>query len=325
MADIRIGISGWRYIPWRDKFYPPGLAQKNELHFASRCFNSIELNGSFYSLQRPSSYKQWYSETPDDFVFAVKGGRFITHMRRLKEIEEPLANFFASGVLALKEKLGPFLWQFPPNFKFDPVRFEAFFELLPKSTAEAVKLAGKHGKAITKSRRYVETDTKRPIRHAIEFRHESFLTDEFIKLLRKHNIALVFADTARKFPYIEDVTADFVYARLHGDEELYASGYSDLALDRWAQRIRRWHTGKQPEDARLVSKASPPKARSRYVYVYFDNDIKVHSPFDAMRLAQRLGLKKPGEACPKEMLTHASAYSGRSKPRRDRPRPTWGS
>lgn len=282
-----IGISGWTYAPWRGTFYPEDLPQKRELEYASRQLNSIEINGTFYSLQKPSSFRSWYEQTPEDFVFSLKGGRFITHIRRLKEIEIPLANFFASGVLALKEKLGPILWQFPPNFRFDAERFERFFELLPHDTEAAADFAGRHDKK-WKGEVHTETDKRRPMRHAIEFRHESFLVPEFPKLLRKHKIALVVADTAGLHPYAEDVTADFVYARLHGAEEIYVSGYTDEALKRWADRIRAWNKGDQPADARLILDQPPSKRKSRDAYVYFDNDVKVRSPADAKTLAKLL-------------------------------------
>ncbi len=243
MKDVRIGISGWTYPPWRGVFFPKGLAQRRELEFASRQVNSIEINGSFYSLQRPESYRSWYEATPADFVFSVKGGRFITHMKRLKEVETPLANFFASGLLCLKEKLGPILWQLPPNFRFDPDRLARFFALLPRDTIAAAKLARKHD-ARLKGRAVVTADRKRPLRHCLEIRHPSFETDAFIKLLREHDIAMVVADTAGKWPLLEDVTSDFIYVRLHGDEELYVSGYTERALREWARKIRSW-SGRQ--------------------------------------------------------------------------------
>jgi uncharacterized protein YecE (DUF72 family) len=288
MSQTRIGISGWTYAPWRGIFYPKGVSQKRELEYASRMLNSIEINGSFYSLQRPTSYQAWYEATPEEFVFSIKGPQFITHRRRLRDVEAPLANFFASGVLALKEKLGPILWQLPPNFLFDAEKFETFFGLLPRDTESAVKLA-KHHDDWMKGRTLIQTDAKRPLRYAVEIRHASFETPEFIDLLRRHKIALVIADTAGKWPLSEDVTADFIYARLHGDEELYASGYSPEALDHWADRIEAWRAGKEPPDARHWSTKKPPKAKQRDVFVYFDNDVKVKSPFDAMSLADRLG------------------------------------
>jgi uncharacterized protein YecE (DUF72 family) len=294
MSDIRIGISGWRYPPWRGTFYPKGLPQRRELEYASRQLNSIEINGSFYSLQRPEFYREWYEQTPDDFVFALKGGRFITHMKKLRDADEALANFFASGVLALREKLGPILWQFPPMFALNLERFEQFFELLPRDTQSAAKLAKRHGPRLT-GRAWTKVDRNRPLRHAIEIRHPSFLDPRFIRLLRRHNIAFVFADTAGIWPYTEDVTADFIYIRLHGDEQIYVSGYTDPALDWWAQRIRAWSCGCEPDDARRTLDKPCRRARCRDVYVYFDNDVKVRAPFDAMNLAKRVGIKRAAD------------------------------
>jgi uncharacterized protein YecE (DUF72 family) len=288
MAAIRIGISGWRYEPWRGVFYPKGLAQKRELEYAARAMPTIEINGTHYSLQRPASFLAWYRDTPKGFVFAVKGSRYITHMKRLVDIEKPLANFFAQGTLALGEKLGPFLWQFPPNFRFDADKLEAFFELLPRDMEAALALARRHD-ARVRGRTHLEIDANRRLRHAIEVRHESFLDPAFVKLLRRHRVAFVIADTAHTFPYAEDVTADFMYLRLHGDVELYASGYSDAALDHWAAHIAAWAAGGEPADARRVARLKPPARKSRDVYCYFDNDRKVHAPFDAMKLARKLG------------------------------------
>ena len=284
--DLHIGISGWTYAGWRGVFYPKELAHRNELMFASRQFNSIEINGSFYSLQRPSSYQRWYDETPPGFVFSVKGGRFITHMKKLRDVEAPLANFFASGILCLREKLGPILWQFPPNFGWNPERFAEFFELLPADTRAAAKLAKGHD-AKVKGRASTKTDATRPIRHAVEIRHPTFMVPEFFALLRRHNIAFVVADTAGKWPYAEDITADFVYCRLHGAEQLYVSGYSDAELGWWANRIEHWRKGRQPKDAKLSSDRNGGRGR-RDVYLYFDNDAKVHAPFNARTLAAKL-------------------------------------
>jgi len=284
---IRIGISGWRYTPWRGVFYPPDLTQARELEFASRAVRTIEINGSFYSLQRPESYQAWYDATPDGFVFAHKGNRYITHIRRLREPEKPLANVFASGVLLLREKLGPFLWQFPPNFKFDEELFEHFFSLLPRDTDQASALARRH-EARMIGRSATETEAKRKMLHAVEIRNESFADPAFVRLLRKYKVALVVADTAGKWPDYEDVTGSFMYLRLHGEKELYASGYTPASLDRWAARILAWAAGGQPADAKLISDSAPPRRASRDVYCYFDNDVKVHAPFDAQSLAQRL-------------------------------------
>jgi uncharacterized protein YecE (DUF72 family) len=288
-GDLRVGISGWRYPGWRGKFYPKDLPHRRELEYASRKLNSIEINGSFYSLQLPSSYKRWYSDAPDNFVFAVKGARYITHMKRLRDVKVPLANFFASGVLALREKLGPILWQLPPNLSWHKERLKQFLELLPHDTRSASKLAKKHDNKL-KARAWIKIDMSRPVRYAFEVRHKSFMTPEFFDLLREHNIAFVFADTARKFPYAEDLSADFLYIRLHGAEKLYVSGYNDKALDWWANRISHWRTGKQPHDARTVTRHRRV-ATALDAFVYFDNDAKVHAPFDAQRLAARLGLK----------------------------------
>lgn len=285
---LRIGISGWTYKPWRGVFYPAKHSQKRELEFASRQLNSIEINGTFYSLQRPSSFQKWYAETPADFIFSVKGARFITHMKKLRDVEVPLANFFASGPLCLREKLGPILWQFPPNFGWNEARFREFFELLPLDTVAAAKLSKQHNEKL-KGRAWTKTDVPRPLRYAVEIRHRSFLVPEFFQLLREHQIAFVFADTAGKWPYAEELTAGFVYCRLHGDKQLYVSGYDDSALDWWARRIRCWRRGRQPNDTKLiVSAARRRPAARRDVFVYFDNDAKVHAPFDAKRLAALL-------------------------------------
>jgi uncharacterized protein YecE (DUF72 family) len=300
MAAIHIGISGWRYTPWRGGFYPKGLTQKRELQFASRAVNSIEINGSFYALQRPERYAQWYSETPPGFVFSVKAPRFITHIRRLRDIHKPLANFFASGVLELKEKLGPILWQFPPSFKFDAELFERFLEQLPHTTEQAAALARQHDSHLH-GHASLKAHGRRALHHAVEIRHESFVDPAFIRLLKRYNTALVIADTAGKWPYREDVTSDFIYLRLHGAEELYASGYTPEALEHWGDRIEAWNHGKQPADPHLIApKLKPNTRKSREVFCYFDNDIKVRAPFDARRLLERFHLDKdlatrPGE------------------------------
>jgi uncharacterized protein YecE (DUF72 family) len=293
MAAIRIGISGWRYEPWRGLFYPADLPQRSELAYASRVLPIIEINGSFYSLQRPESYARWYEETPPGFVFSVKAPRYITHMRRLREVEEPVANFLASGLFNLKEKLGPILWQFPPNFKYDRERMEPFLDLLPHDTQAASALARKRS-AWMKGRSRLVSDEQRQLRHAIEIRHDSFLDPTFIELLRERNVALVVAETARRWPMTHDITADFVYMRLHGDRELYRSGYGDKALERWARRIRAWSSGMEPQDAQKVLNEKPPSAKERDVYCFFDNtDVKLRAPFDAQTLMRKLGLS-PG-------------------------------
>ncbi len=268
--SIRVGISGWRYAGWRGDFYPTGLAQRRELEHASRQVTSIEINGSFYSLQRPSSYAAWRAETPDDFVFAVKGGRFITHLKRMVDVETPLANFFASGVLALGPKLGPLLWQLPENLGFDADVLDRFFSLLPRTTTEAATMARDHDDKVKEGRSLTTAEDQRPLRHALEFRSPSFATEEAYDVLRRHGVACVLADTAGRWPKVEQVTSDVMYLRLHGDKELYASGYSDEALDDWAAQCRAWD------------------ADGLDVFVYFDNDIKGYAPYDAMKLIGRL-------------------------------------
>ena len=288
-AAIRIGISGWRYEPWRGAFYPKDLPQRLELWYASRVVSTIEINGSFYSLQRPQYYAQWYAATPDDFVFAVKGPRFITHMKRLRGVDTPLANFFASGVFNLKEKLGPILWQFSPNFRYDRSLFESFLSQLPHDTAAALRLARGRDRRL-KGRARLAIDAVRPVRHAVEIRHESFCDPDFVALLRHHGIALVIAETAGKWPMLQDITADFAYLRLHGDRELYRSGYGAAALTRWSTRIIALNRGKESPGERRISEvrlASKP----REVFCYFDNtDFKLRAPVDAQSLMRMLHL-----------------------------------
>lgn len=283
---IRIGISGWRYKGWRGSFYPRGLAQRRELEFAAQHFDTIELNGSFYSMQRPQNFKRWHDETPDGFVFAVKGSRYITHMLKLRNAETPLANFFAQGLLRLGRKLGPILWQFPPQFAFHPEKLQSFFDLLPRMQSEAAALARRHDQRL-KGRAWVEIESDQPVRHAIEIRHVSCECPEFISLLRKNHIGLVVADTV-DWPLLTDVTADFVYCRLHGSEQLYASGYEADAIDVWAKRVVAWVRGQEVPDAKRAHPRPAAKRASRDVFVYFDNDAKVRAPFDAQALRKRV-------------------------------------
>jgi uncharacterized protein YecE (DUF72 family) len=296
-SGIRIGISGWRYAPWRGRFYPKGLRQKDELAFAASKFDAIEINGTFYSLRAPSHFQAWAAATPRDFIFAVKGPRFITHMLKLRNVETPLANFFANGVLALGPKLGPILWQLPPTLQFDPQKLEAFFKLLPDDTAAASLIGREHDHRL-KGRVFLNIDRKRPLRHAIEIRHNSFRVPEFIALLRKYNIALVCADTVA-WPLTLDVTADLVYCRLHGSKQLYTSGYGDRALRDWAYLADAWSRGADPRHhypsrAEHLSNRPPPRRASRSVFVFFDNDAKVRAPFDAQRLKSLLADRRLG-------------------------------
>jgi uncharacterized protein YecE (DUF72 family) len=280
----RIGISGWNYPPWRGVFYPKGLRQADELAFASRQFSSIEVNGSFYSLLRPATYAAWYRAVPDDFVFALKGSRFITHMKRLRNARSALANFFASGILALKEKLGPIVWQLPPTLRFDPGELRAFFELLPRTSVELEELAKAHDARLN-GRALLEAEHSGVVRHALEVRHPSFLNTTYIELLREFGVASCVADSAGLYPVIEDLTADFSYARLHGSKQLYTSGYGPRELTRWAARVRAWCLGHDASEPRLVSRELKRRNRGpRAVYLYFDNDVKVRAPFDAVNL-----------------------------------------
>ncbi|MBL0418864.1 DUF72 domain-containing protein [Ramlibacter sp. AW1] len=296
-AAVRIGVSGWRYPGWRGNFYPAGVAQARELHYASRQFSSIELNGSFYSLQRPSSYARWAAETPPGFVFTVKGARYLTHMLRLRNAAQALGNFFASGLFALGDKLGPILWQFPANFAFDQALFEAFFSALPRDTVAAARVARQRDERM-QGRELLEPPVRRALRHAVEVRHASFATPGFMALLRRHGIAWVVADTPLPWPSHEDVTADFVYLRLHGSTELYNSHYSAAEIARWAACIQAWRRGRQPADARLVDPAAPGPRAPLEVFCYFDNTDKLHAPVNARELMQALDVHWPpsGEA-----------------------------
>ena len=287
---IRIGIAGWQYEDWRGPFYPKGVPQRRELEFAAKRLASIEINGSFYSLQRPESYAKWHTETPDDFVFSIKGPRFITHIKRLVDIDKPLANFFASGLFNLREKLGPILWQFPPSYTFDPATFDAFLTLLPRDTEAALALARQHDDHVA-GRTALVIDRHHPMRHAVEIRNKSFLSTSFIAMLRNHQVAIVIADSPGAWPYTEDLTADFVYLRMHGKSKLYDDGYTDAALDTLASRLKQWASGAEPADAIRVDVTANPLP-SRDIYCYFDNDAKAHSPLDAMRLMGRLGLER---------------------------------
>ena len=235
------------------------------------------MNGTFYSLKSPAVFARWTDAVPnDEFVFAVKGGRFITHNLKLRNCERALGNFYASGVLALGKKTGPFLWQLPASYRFEPERLDTFMRMLPRNAIDAEGVARQHDHRLKRGALVDAAGERRvPYRHAFEVRHPSYFCDEFYDILRSHGCALVFADTAGKFDYAEELTADFVYIRLHGSTELYVSGYSDDELEDWAGRIRRWQgRGQVRRDA----------------YVYFDNDAKVHAPHDALRLAERLGI-----------------------------------
>ena len=269
VGHVRIGISGYDYKPWRARFYPEKLPARQWLRYAASVFDTIELNGTFYSLKSPEVYRRWVSEVPRGFLFAVKGSRFVTHNLKLRNARGALANFFASGVLALERMTGPFLWQLPATYRYDPQRMEEFFALLPRDSLAAAGLARDHDHRLRRGA-LVDADVRVRYRHAFEVRHPSYFTEEFAEQLRAHDIGFVVADTAGKFPYAETVTSKFVYVRLHGSRVLYSSDYTDDELDSWASRVRRWTSA------------------GLDVYVYFDNDAKVHAPFDAVRLRERL-------------------------------------
>ncbi len=288
MAKIFVGMSGWTFEGWRNDFYPKGLSQKKELEYASRQVNSIEVNGTFYALQKPPTFQRWYEETPKEFVFSIKAPQYITHIRRLKEVEEPVANFFASGLFCLKEKMGPILWQFPPSLTLKDDRFEKFLKMLPYDSKAAVKVAKKHSSKMD-GRNYCEVHGDFPIRHAFEFRHPSFANPEFIDLLREYGVALVFGHSGGiSSPYMEDLTADFIYARMHGqDEEYKENGYGEKFVKSWAERVKCWTEGKQPKNAMCISDTTP-KSVKRDAFVYFDTEAKSTAPFDAVRLLKLL-------------------------------------
>jgi uncharacterized protein YecE (DUF72 family) len=260
---IRIGVGGWTYAPWRGVFYPDGLAQKRELEFASRHLSSIEINGTYYGSQKPESFAKWHDETPDDFVFALKGPRFTTNRRVLAEAGDSIERFFRSGVMELKDKLGPINWQFMPTKAFDPDDFAGFLKRLPR------RIDG------------------RDIRHAVEVRHDSFRTPDFVALAREHGVAIVLAADAT-YPQIADITAPFVYARIMGTQADHALGYADRALDGWIARARHLAAGEVPKDLTSVT-APSKKPLAREVFLYVISGHKVLNPAAAMAMLERLG------------------------------------
>jgi uncharacterized protein YecE (DUF72 family) len=271
----RVGVSGWRYARWRGDFYPAGLVQRRELEYIGEQFSTVELNGSFYSLQRPESYRRWRDSVPADFIFAVKGSRYISHMLRLRDTDQALANFFASGVLALGAQLGPVLWQLPERLRFDPDVLEPFLQSLPRTTSEAQHLAKRHDDRLD-GRAWLDIEAEHRIRYALEPRSATFDDERCVELLRQHDVAFAVADTAGRWPRFDALTTDFVYARLHGSEVLYESGYTQEELDDWAARIAGWTR-------------PGPGGTGRDVYVYFDNDARGRAPHDARALARLVG------------------------------------
>ena len=283
-SRLMAGASGYSYKEWKGSFYPKDLRAAEMLSYYAKQFSTVEINGTFYSMQRPDAFGKWAEATPRDFVFAVKGPRFLTHMKRLNDAVAPLGNFIASGVLRLGGKLGPILWQLPPNFHFNRDKLEAFFELLPRDMHSAAACGRKHDHRL-KARAWLRVTDRHRLRHALEVRHESFCVPDFIALLRKHDVALVCADTV-DWPLLMDLTSDFVYCRLHGSRELYRSGYTNEEIAQWARRIRAWRDGKPMRDGTFVG--GPAKAAPRDVFVYFDNTDKLMAPRDAQALMRCL-------------------------------------
>lgn len=260
-GKIRIGIGGWVFEPWRDNFYPKGLPQKRELEYASRQLTSIEINGTYYGSQKPESFARWHDETPDSFVFSLKAPRFATNRKKLAESGASVERFFTSGVMELREKLGPVNWQFLPTKQFDPEDFEAFLALLPAS------------------------HEGRRLRHVVEVRHESFRDPAFVELARKHNVAIALSGDS-EHPLIADPTADFVYARIMGTSEDEPLGYAKPALDRWAQRAKDWAAGKAGEGLEPIGPLAPEKPRDVFLYVI--SGFKPRNPQAALALIDRL-------------------------------------
>lgn len=269
--EVRVGTSGWLYSHWKNRFYPPRLPDGQRLAFVARSFDTVEINGTFYSLKRPDCFRAWREATPDGFVFAVKASRYITHMLKLANARAALANFFAQGILQLGHKLGPILWQLPPMLPFHPDRARAFFEALPRTLAGAERVARRHDRRVTGRATLTAFDGReRPLRHALEARHESWLSDEALSLMIEQGIALVHADTAGRFPFTLTRTADFAYVRLHGAARLYGSHYTAPELGFWARTISAW------------------RDEGADVFVYFDNDNKAYAPENALALRQLL-------------------------------------
>lgn len=291
MSRLRIGVSGWRYPHWRGgAFYPAGVPQRAELAYLSRRFPTVEINGSFYSLLRPATYEGYREQVPGSFRFAVKGPQFITHAKKLHEIETPLANFLASGVLCLEGNLGPILWQLPA-LRLDVSRIVRFLGLLPHDSLSAARLARGHDKRLN-GRSATVVHRNRRVRHALEVRHPESLNDDVVRACRRWNVALAFSHSGGDWPYVEEVTTGWCYLRLHGAPRTYASGYSDRSLHAWARRIRAWSRAAEPDDAVRVTDRAPPLLKGRDVYAYFDNDAAARAPRDAARLTRILARER---------------------------------
>ncbi len=262
-GKIRVGIGGWTFAPWRNHFYPSDLKHKDELAYAGSKLATIEINGTYYSTQKPATFAKWASETPEDFVFSLKAVRYATNRRVLAEADESVTRFLSSGITELGSKLGPILWQFMPTKQFDPDDFGAFLALLP------------------------ETQDGISLRHAVEVRHPSFVVPEFVELLRKHNVACVLADH-HEYPMIADPTAGFVYARLQKGDDANSRCYPDADIDVWKTRLSLYAAGGQPEDLPSLSTTSdiqPP----RDVFAFFITGGKLNAPAGAVALQRKFG------------------------------------
>ena len=281
MGKIRIGLSGWSYDEWQGVFYPDDLPDDHRLGYAATAFDTIEVNGTFYSLTDPESCRRWRQSAPAGFKFAVKGSRYITHMRRLREVGTGLANFFASGVLELGDMLGPLLWQLPADLPFDAQLLDSFLGMLPRDTSAAAELARKHDERV----RPVSYggEKRHRLRHVLEFRHESFMQPEMARIARRHGVALCTSQSG-EWLLVEEITAGFIYLRLHGPGKLYASAYSSEEMEHWASRISAWQAGVIPSGSKRISSQSPPRRKERDVYVYFDNTASGHAPRQALEL-----------------------------------------
>ena len=268
-----IGTSGWIYEHWNGRFYPPALPAKRQLSYLASKFSTVEVNGTFYSLNRPTAFQRWRESVPSDFIFAIKASRYITHMLKLRNVDAALGNFFAQGLLMLGAQLGPILWQLPPSLSFDPQKARNFFRALPMTVRDAEKIARQHDHRLHAPPVLRAPDGREaPLRHALEIRHASWLSEDALLMMAEHDVALVTADSADHHPLSIERTSDsFAYVRLHGARKLYASRYTDGELDEWAALVERW------------------RSSGCDVYVYFDNDNKAYAPGDAARLAQRLG------------------------------------
>ena len=281
---IRIGISGWSYRHWRGDFYPEGLPARDELSYALAQFKSIEVNRTFYSLVTPTAYRRWNEAAPPGFEYAIKGSRFITHNKKLKGVEDALANFFASGLLELREKLGPVLWQLGPRHTFDAGQLEGFLKQLPIDSKAAAEVAARHN--LPGRETVTTTDGNWPMRHVLEVRHPSWFQEESVEIARRYEVALAFSHSSR-WPYVEEITAPFVYVRLHGPRQLYSSPYTKAELEGYAKRILLWSRGRQPPDAARISEWAAD-GRRRDVYVFFDNDTGGYAPRQALELKRLL-------------------------------------